>query len=187
MISVISYALRNFINPYLVLPGILVLIAVLWRWRNQYSLAYRVGFAVFWLYLLVLLSMTVFSGAVYRSVSWTERMEMAPLLLSRVNLVPFYFGRFPLPSYVVPDVLLNIVVTIPLGFGLAFFKGIKFKTMLWLALAAGLFFELGQLVVTLMVVAPVRAPDINDVLTNSAGVMIGYGLYRVYQRGSNNC
>jgi glycopeptide antibiotics resistance protein len=182
MISVISYALRNFINPYLVLPGILVLIAVLWRWRNQHSLAHRVGFAFFWLYLLVLLSMTVFSGAVYRSVSWTERMEMAPLLLSRVNLVPFYFGRFPLPSYVVPDVLLNIVVTIPLGFGLAFFKGIKFKTMLWLALAVGLFFEVGQLLVTLMVVAPVRAPDINDVIFNAAGVIAGYWLYMQWVR-----
>jgi glycopeptide antibiotics resistance protein len=189
MISVISYALQNFINPYVILPGVLVLIAVLWRWRNKHSLVDRVGFAFFWLYLLVLLSMTVLSGAVYRSVPWSERMEMAPLLLSRVNLIPFHFTRFPLPGYVIPDVLLNIGVTIPLGFGLAFFKGIKFKPMLWLALAVGLFFEVGQLVVTLLVVAPVRAPDINDVIFNAGGVLIGYVLYmlrgkvrKVYRR-----
>jgi glycopeptide antibiotics resistance protein len=182
MIPVISYALRNFINPYVILPGALVLIAVLWQWRNQYSLAYRVGFAVFWLYLLVLLSMTVFSGAVYRSVPWSERIEMAPLLLSRVNLIPFHFGRFPLPGYFLPDILLNIGVTVPLGFGLNFFKGIKFKTMVWLALAVGLFFEVGQLIVTLLVVSPVRAPDINDVIFNAAGVIAGYWLYMQWVR-----
>jgi glycopeptide antibiotics resistance protein len=182
MIPVISYALHNFINPYVILPGALVLIAVLWRWRNQYSLAYRVGFAVFWLYLMVLLSMTVFSGAVYRSVAWFERMEMAPLLLSNVNLIPFHFGRFPLPGYVLPDVLLNIAVTIPLGFGLNFFIPLRVKTVIWLAFGVGLFFEIGQLVVTLLVVSPTRAPDINDVLTNAAGVMIGYGLFWVFNR-----
>lgn len=68
MIWTISYALRNFINPYVVLPGILVLVIVLWKRREQYSLSNRVYFSLFWLYLLVLLSMTVFSGTVYRSI-----------------------------------------------------------------------------------------------------------------------
>jgi hypothetical protein len=144
MISVISYALSNFINPYVVLPGIFILIAVLWRSRNGHSLAYRVGFAFFWLYLLVLLSMTVFSGAVYRSVPWSVRMEMTPLLLSRVNLVPFYYGRFPLPGYVIPDILLNIGVTVPFGFGVAFFTDIRMKKMFVLALDWVSFLRLGS-------------------------------------------
>jgi glycopeptide antibiotics resistance protein len=126
--------------------------------------------------------MTVFSGAVYRSVPWSVRMEMTPLLLSRVNLVPFYYGRFPLPGYVIPDILLNIGVTVPFGFGVAFFTDIRMKKMFVLALGLGLFFEVGQLVVTLLAALPNRAPDINDVLSNAAGVMIGFGLYLFWER-----
>jgi glycopeptide antibiotics resistance protein len=178
MIWTISYALRNFINPYVVLPGILVLVIVLWKRREQYSLSNRVYFSLFWLYLLVLLSMTVFSGTVYRSVPWSERLQTMPMLLSRVNLIPFQFGKFPYPGYIWPDVLLNIGVTVPFGLGVAFFTGIRFRKMLALALGLGLFFEVGQLIVTLLAVLPNRAPDINDVIFNATGVMVGYGVAR---------
>jgi len=182
MIPVISYVLQNFINPYVVVPGMLALIALLWRMRQTRSLGYRVFFGLFWVYLLILLSLTVFSGTLYRTASWMERLEMAPLLLSRVNLVPFYFGRFPYPGYIINDVILNILVTIPLGFSLAFLKPIKPWGMLLAAIGVGLFFEVGQLIASLLAAVPLRVTDINDVIFNAAGVMVGYGLFQIFLR-----
>jgi glycopeptide antibiotics resistance protein len=176
MIWTISYALRNFINPYIVLPGILVLVIILWQRRERFNLAYRVYFTLFWLYLLMLLSMTVFSGTVYRSVPWAERLQTMPMLLDRVNLNPFQFGDFPYSAYIWPDILLNIGVTVPFGFGVAFFTGIHLRKMFVLALGLGLFFEVGQLIVTLLAALPNRAPDINDVIFNAIGAIMGYGL-----------
>jgi glycopeptide antibiotics resistance protein len=180
MIWTISFALRNFINPYIVLPGILVLVIVLWKRRDQYNLVNRVFFSLFWLYLLILVSMTVFSGTVYRSVPWAERLQMMPELLARVNLIPFQFGDFPDPGYIWPDVLLNIGVTVPFGFGVAFFTGIRLRKMILLAVGLGLFFEVGQLAVTLLTASPNRAPDVNDVIFNAMGALIGYGLFRLF-------
>jgi glycopeptide antibiotics resistance protein len=186
MFGIVSFALQNFINPYVILPGILVLGILLWWWRRRRSLAYRIFFSLFWIYLLVLLSMTVFSGAVYRSMPWVDRQEIASLLLSRVNLVPLYFGRFPHPAYILYDVLLNILVTVPLGFGLAFLKPMRVWIMLLVAVGVGLFFELGQLAVSLLVALPARVTDINDVIFNALGIMIGYGLFRLFTTWANH-
>jgi glycopeptide antibiotics resistance protein len=182
MLAVASFALQNYINAYVILPGILVGILLLWWMHRRRSLEYRIFFSLFWLYLLALLSMTVFSGAVYRSVPWIDRQEMVPLLLSRVNLVPLHFGRFPHPSYILNDVLLNFLVTVPLGFGLAFLVPMRARTMLVIAVGAGLFFEGGQLAISLLTALPARVTDINDAIFNALGVMLGYGLFRLFER-----
>jgi glycopeptide antibiotics resistance protein len=181
MIWIISYALQNFINPYVVVPGMLVLIVLLWRWRKKRSVGYRVFFGLFWIYLLMLFSMTVFSGTVYRSLTWDERLEMAPLLLARVNLAPFHFGQFAYAGYIFTDVILNILVTVPLGFGLAFLTPLRARTMLIIAVGVGVFFETGQLAASLLAALPLRVTDINDAIFNALGVMVGYGVFGLFR------
>jgi glycopeptide antibiotics resistance protein len=51
-----------------------------------------------------------------------------------------------------------------------------------LALGLGLFFEVGQLIVTLLSALPNRAPDINDVIFNAIGAIMGYGLCTALMR-----
>jgi glycopeptide antibiotics resistance protein len=75
---------------------------------------------------------------------------------------------------------LNLVMTIPLGFGLNFLITTRIKRMALIALLVGLGFELGQLVLTLYAASPTRGIDITDVLLNGAGVLLGYGLFHLF-------
>ncbi|HSV86451.1 MAG TPA: VanZ family protein [Levilinea sp.] len=181
MFGAVSFALQNYINLYVIVPGLLVMVVLLWRMRHTRSLAYRVFFALFWVYLLVLLSLTVFSVRMYRSVTWDDRLEMLPLLLSRVNLAPLYFGRFPMLGYIFIDVVVNNLVTVPLGFGLAYLKPMTARKMLLAGAATGLFFEIGQLVTSLLAATPARVTDINDVIFNALGMMVGYGAFLLFR------
>jgi len=52
--------------------------------------------------------------------------------------------------------------------------------MLFLAAGAGLVIETAQFLVSLGIGGRYRGVDINDVLLNAAGVLIGYGLFRVF-------
>lgn len=72
------------------------------------------------------------------------------------------------------------MLTIPFGFGLPFIVRIRGWHYLWLAFAVGLTIELSQLVMSLIVGFGYRAVDITDVLTNAAGVLIGYVFFCVF-------
>jgi glycopeptide antibiotics resistance protein len=105
--------------------------------------------------------------------------EQGVTFMSRVNLIPFYFGQFAQTEGFLVSAQ-NIILTMPFGFGLSFIAKFKAKDFLWLALGAGLGIEITQLVISLGLGFPYRIIDINDVLFNATGVLIGYGLFRVF-------
>lgn len=74
----------------------------------------------------------------------------------------------------------NIVLTIPFGFGINFLVRIKPIRFVWLAPAVGFGFEFSQLVISLVFRSGFRTSDINDVMLNAIGVLIGYTLFRVF-------
>jgi glycopeptide antibiotics resistance protein len=107
---------------------------------------------------------------------------VVPAVLARVNLVPFSFGGGVPSFYANASMFLNLVMTAPLGFGLNLLKTIRLTRMVLIALLVGLGFELAQLVLTLYAASPTRGIDITDVILNGLGVLMGYGLFRVFAR-----
>ena len=97
-----------------------------------------------------------------------------------MNLVPFSFGACDPLILCLRNIYENILLTIPFGFGISFISKIKPSNIYWLALAVGLVLEIIQLVISLIVHSAFRVVDINDVLLNAIGVLIGYGLFRIF-------
>ena len=87
-----------------------------------------------------------------------------------MNLIPFSAGPIDVVSY-----LLNVVLFLPLGFLLPLLwpKQDRFWQILLAGVAFSLLIELSQLL-------NLRSTDIDDLLLNTLGAVIGFGLYRVY-------
>lgn len=111
--------------------------------------------------------------------------------LRQVNWIPLHFGSVA-DSAAYPganlrhiqwfDIIGNILLTIPLGLGLSYFRPMLFKRTLWMALAVGLLFEGMQLIIKLILGVYYHAVDINDVIWNALGFLLGYGLFRLGNR-----
>lgn len=89
-----------------------------------------------------------------------------------VNLIPRdIFGTELILS------LLNIAMFVPLGFFLPLLcdKYRRLKNTLLFGIGATVFIELAQLFTY-------RATDINDVVTNTAGALLGYLLFRLFKK-----
>ena len=96
-----------------------------------------------------------------------------------VNLIPFNFGPSCTTSY---DACLwqirdNIILTIPFGFGICFLAPLNARDFIWLPFVVGLGLEISQFVVSH---GYAHSLDINDVILNAAGVLIGYACFRVF-------
>ena len=68
----------------------------------------------------------------------------------------------------------------PFGFGIHFIANIKPKSIPWLIVVVGCSFEFVQLVMALVFHAGFRAIDINDVILNATGFLLGHGIFRVF-------
>ena len=98
----------------------------------------------------------------------------------QVNLVPFYFGGCYYLPLCLRNIYLNILLTIPFGFGISFVAKVKHKDVIWVVVAVGLVFEFSQLIVSLVFRSPFRVVDINDVILNAVGVWLVYALFRIF-------
>jgi len=99
-----------------------------------------------------------------------------------INLIPFYFGSCfdYLPALCLRNIYENILLTIPFGFGISFVMQFKPKNIIWLALAVGFAFELTQLIISLLFRTAFRSVDINDLILNAIGVLLGYGIFKIF-------
>lgn len=107
-------------------------------------------------------------------------------LLGEINLIPgmvfadiykeCFVNHYPL--YFVINVLGNICLFLPIGFGIPLlWKKVSFKKMLLIALLASLFIEICQLPQT-------RGTDIDDLWINTLGALIGYWLYIIADKST---
>ena len=158
--------------------GILVLMVVLAiLWRRKHSLPYLVFFSIFWVYAMLGLDKTFFPLQI--NGLFVDVMRQEPIF-SQVNLLPLYFSKYGLSPAGYILLLDNILLTMPFGFGLNFIRRLRPKDFLWLSFSVGFGIELLQLLMTLILRYPYRVVDINDVLLNAVGVLIGYALFRVF-------
>lgn len=132
----------------------------------------------------------------YRTSDWSNRILIAALVgILFLTLYPFRFGfsrhlAGHEPSYLLggwgkdtgrTDVLLNILLFIPLGFGLAEKlreRGKSRAATLGVALAAGAL--LSYTVEFLQFYIPVRDSGWEDVITNSTGSVVGFLLFELF-------
>lgn len=127
--------------------------------------------AVFAIYLIEVAAVTLFPMPVDGLMAEDfRRSGISPLEF--VNLVPGIPG-FTL-SVGDPQVIQNVIVGIPFGFG-AFFvlPGVPARRVLLSGLLAFIGIETLQAAIGAMIGFPYRVIDVNDVLANSVGVAIG--------------
>ena len=100
------------------------------------------------------------------------------------NLVPWYDkGNFiPLVTIDAPTFLLNIVMTVPLGFLLPFFVRVRgVRQVALIGLAASATVEVTQFLSDVLVSSG-RTGDVNDLPANTLGAVLGFLAYRTLTR-----
>ena len=168
------------------LVGVLILCGILpivwWRLRQR-SLSYLFFFSLFWMYLLSLVSVTVFPIPLDGGYRF-DNIGQLIIQMQRVhalNLFPLYFGTcWDLPRPCAIGIYQNILMTMPFGFGINLIARLKWKDFLWLAVTVGPVIEITQFLLDLAIGGTYRTVDANDVLFNAVGVLVGYGLFRVF-------
>ncbi|WP_067843621.1 VanZ family protein [Amphibacillus sediminis] len=135
--------------------------------KKRYSNSYILIFAIFYLYLCLLLNHTQFP------IMYQPELADYSLIVNSINYIPFsglYFKHF----------LLNIVLTIPFGFLLPFIYKVEFSKKLFWAVMLPIIIEGLQLFILLLTGIPLRAVDINDIIANFIGILIGYFVFRSF-------
>ena len=152
---------------------VIVPLIVLLCWRRGFSYIFFASiFAIYLLFAIDEVYLPIYFGGGFEG----EAVDIS----ANLNLIPFYFGRFGTLQSSLMTLILNVILTIPFGFGISFIAPIKPKTILWLAPLVGLITEGGQLLIMFFQPYSLRIVDINDVLMNTLGVIVGYILFRVF-------
>lgn len=152
-----------------------VILIVLWRRKSRPARLFCS--LVFGIYLLFAIDRAFFPIRIVESEAVRDVR-----FWSAINLIPFRFDLSELPNIVLLQIFQNILLTIPLGFGLTFVARVRASNFLWIAVLAGLGIEAAQLIIGLLLRYPYRIIDINDAILNAIGVLVGYGLFRLFAR-----
>jgi len=128
-------------------------------WEKSKSIKYIIGLFVFLLYISNVFRITGLTGIVW----WLG----TPLIrLDRIGLIPFAVS-----GSIVPE-LLNIIMTIPLGFILPLIWT-EFRSLKKVAIAGFVF----SLTIETMQLFTFRFSTTGDLITNTLGAVIGYGIF----------
>jgi glycopeptide antibiotics resistance protein len=167
-------AIYFFPLPMLLGLGLLAIILLIFG-RTKHSAGYRLTFSIFWLYLMLVAALTIFP--LFFPLEGESRRSIGDIL-ARVNLVPFYqMPSARLPFRLRGEMVANILMTIPFGLLLPLLARIKAWVFPLLAVGFGLTIELTQLGLNIYSGDRFRVADINDVIFNFTGAMIGYAIY----------
>lgn len=152
--------------------GFLVIAILLFlQWQKTRNPSRLLFIFLFAFYLLCVVNWTIFPIHIlpYRA--------MQGRFMDGVNLIPFHFGSGMSLAYALPGIVLNTLLTMPIGFGISFITRFRPKDLLWLVAAFGFGIEGTQLLISLLLGYPYRAIDVNDVIFNSLGLLLGYGAF----------
>ena len=156
------------------LLGIILLLFIVFYLKNKKDkdLLYLFFFSVFYLYLLGVLKYTIFPIPIGSGMAEIMRRELK--FSSGINLIPFDI------NIVNEQVLYNILLTVPFGFGLPFLLNVtKIRLMIY-GVSFCVVIESLQLIISLFLGFPYRTIDINDVILNVFGVILGFMVFKVF-------
>lgn len=161
------------------LAGLAVwVIALVASRQTQYSRSHLICSAVLGVYVLIAIDI-LFFPIVQLDMS-QETGWLSDSFVRSVNLIPLRFDFTELPNIVMMQIVLNVLVSVPFGFGILFVVFIQTRQIPVLAVVVGLGIEGIQLVIGLLLRYPYRIIDINDAILNALGVLLGYALFRVF-------
>ena len=173
--------------PYPLVAGLLIvsLIGFLLRRRGW---AYVAAITLLGIYSLLLADAMFFPFHVPEgwpaSANWED---ISVALNNSLNLIPFHFGRLFSDaalgriSYhmVFWQTIGNVLITIPYGLGTGTLTKVRGWKVLLISLGVGFALEGMQFVFILLGIGNPHVIDINDLLLNAAGVLVGYGLFKI--------
>jgi glycopeptide antibiotics resistance protein len=168
--------------PFLV--GLAILAVTVIILRRKRGPAYTLCFAIFGLYTLLVIGAILFPIPFpipfLEAPSWERTLRV----IARVNLVPFQYHIWDIWSLriVLWEVGNNILITIPIAFGISFIARLGPRDFRWLTPVLGLSLEFPQFLVSLLV-GGFRTTDVTDVLLNTLGALLGYLLFRLFTWG----
>lgn len=164
--------------PSWIIAAVVMIILLVIQVRRRQNWLHICCLAVFGVYILMALNETFFPLTI--NGLYVETMRSVPIR-SFINLVPFYIGtHHMIDGRDLLDFANNILLTIPFGFSVIFVSRLRPRDFLWLPWAVGFGIEASQLLISLILRYPYRVVDINDALLNTVGVLIGYGLFRIF-------
>lgn len=157
----------------------LAIIIFLWL-KKKKSLVYLLMFTIFYIYLIKVFDYTVFQ---FQSLLLLKNFVTGLMLNGQavgenINLIPL----LTLTSADQKTSFLNILLLVPFGFGLPFLTNFRMKMVVMIGAFFSVIIEFLQLITGLIAGSTFRIVDINDLLFNTLGVVIGYILFTVFLR-----
>ncbi|WP_257143982.1 VanZ family protein [Bacillus sp. AFS002410] len=151
---------------------ILLMILIVLKIKFKKDIVYLFFFSIMFIYLCFVLKYTQFP--IY--ISQTYR-DMFGLHTGRnLNLVPL----INLTKEEFETSSLNVLMTIPFGFGLPFITKSTFKKIAISGLLIGVIIESLQGIIALLNGFTFRIVDINDVIFNCTGTLVGYIIFKMF-------
>ncbi|KPN14810.1 hypothetical protein AKG37_07035 [Bacillus australimaris] len=148
---------------------IYIAFAALLKLKYKKSYTYLLFFSIMTFYVYHVINLTQFPI----TIDETQRENFKEVfggknnVLVEMNVIPFSEGVSLASFY-------NVFMTIPLGFGLPFLIKATFKKIFSVGLLVGILFEGFQLIVGLYAGYSFRVVDIDDIIYNLLGTLIGY-------------
>lgn len=168
--------------PWPFAAGLIILLSAAIQQRKK-GKAHLFGLTLFGLYLLAAVA-AVFFPIPYAQ-NWPANLTWADTSarLARINWIPGEYGTlflFEIPPWVIFwEFAGNVLLTVPFGFFVSALTPVRGRRLVVLALLTGFSIEALQLVIGLLVGYYYHSVDINDVLLNALGVLVGAGVYWV--------
>lgn len=166
-----------FDNIYILtgLTFVLLVLLTFLKCVRRKSTIYLLCFAIMYIYICQLIDLTQFP--IYTSEGMREALG-GQNVWREMNLVPFktVLEEFSL------DILMNIIMTIPLGFGVAFLIRCTWRRILAIGIIIGVCAELGQLLSALWAGFTFRHVNIDDTIMNLLGTVLGYLLFKIFSK-----
>ena len=165
-----------------------IVIVMFLRLKEKKSFVYLIFFTVFYAYIVKVLDYTLlqFQSIILLRYFMPGLMLQGQAAGKSLNLIPL----ITLTPEDIKTSFLNILLLIPFGFGLPFITNFRMKRVVVMGALVSIVIELLQLMSGLVANLTFRVADINDVIFNTIGALIGYLLFvafvRAYSRLSRN-
>lgn len=162
--------LRFNLTPiFLFLIIFIILFFYLYKRKNK-TLAYLLFWSIFYFYLINVIRLTQFPLFILE-------YPFEYNFLDYINFIP----NNPFGNNLYTSVL-NVILAIPFGFGLPFLIKMNWKKIALSTMLFSLLLELLQLTAHLILPGHNRMVDINDLIYNTLGGIIGYALYKLFAK-----
>ena len=155
---------------FLLTLGAVAAVVLAHRGRSRPYLAL---FVISWFYVILVISIVVYPIV-------PETPAEVGFVWPAVNLFPLNFGDCQVAVQCVREALSNILLTVPAGIFLPLLAQLRRRQVAIAAVLVGVLLEALQYTLSLAFGSRFRIADINDVILNAIGVLVGYGILLLF-------